>query len=252
MQVICEQDLTKIAALVAKGSMFTAWEGKADQALLVMYVGQSLGLNWFYSLSNISVINGRPVVWGDAMMALCQQSKHMEYCKETFDPETMTATCEAKRVGQPLQTRTFSKADAVRAKLHERHIWKSYPERMLQMRARGFALRDVFPDVLQGLGSAEEVRDYELIEPSQVVSLPSSTSSALLNKGKFAEQEAQDQQAMFETRRDKVLARLDELDVTQEMILSQYDLECVDDITQPILHDMIEMGKQMREVALAA
>jgi hypothetical protein len=30
---------------------------------------------------------------------------------------------------------------------------------MLQMRARGFALRDAFPDVLKGLQSAEEARD---------------------------------------------------------------------------------------------
>ena len=31
---------------------------------------------------------------------------------------------------------------------------------MLQMRARGFALRDCFPDVLRGLISAEEAEDY--------------------------------------------------------------------------------------------
>lgn len=230
MQVTCEKDLNKIAGLVAKGSMFPEWRGKADEALLVIYVGQSLDLNWFYSLSNITVINGRPVVWGDAMMALCQQSKHMEYCTETFDRQTMTATCEAKRVGQPLQTRTFSKTDAERARLWEKgFVWKNYPERMLQMRARGFALRDVFPGVLQGLGSAEEVSDYELIAPpAQVHALPSSPSTALLNKGKFAEQAPQDQHVLFEIKRDKVLARLDELDVTQEMILSQYDLECVD------------------------
>jgi hypothetical protein len=38
--------------------------------------------------------------------------------------------------------------------------WQQYPDRMLQARARSFALRDVFPDVLLGLSmSAEELGD---------------------------------------------------------------------------------------------
>ena len=37
--------------------------------------------------------------------------------------------------------------------------WSQYPKRMRQMRARAFALRDVFPDVLRGMPIAEEVMD---------------------------------------------------------------------------------------------
>jgi hypothetical protein len=39
--------------------------------------------------------------------------------------------------------------------------WTNYPKRMRQMRARGFAVRDVFPDVLKGIPVAEELMDYE-------------------------------------------------------------------------------------------
>jgi hypothetical protein len=39
---------------------------------------------------------------------------------------------------------------------------------MLQMRARGFALRDAFPDVLRGLVTAEEAADYTHVEPEPV------------------------------------------------------------------------------------
>ena len=38
--------------------------------------------------------------------------------------------------------------------------WSQYPKRMLQMRARSFALRDKFADALSGLLMAEEVQDY--------------------------------------------------------------------------------------------
>jgi hypothetical protein len=55
----------------------------------------------------------------------------------------------------------FSVADAVRAGLWGKSgPWTQYPKRMLQLRARGFALRDAFPDVLKGLVTAEEAQDY--------------------------------------------------------------------------------------------
>jgi len=45
--------------------------------------------------------------------------------------------------------------------------WQQYPDRMLQARARSFALRDTFPDVLLGLSmSAEELGDIPVEEPA--------------------------------------------------------------------------------------
>ncbi|GIV50961.1 MAG: hypothetical protein KatS3mg038_1482 [Candidatus Kapaibacterium sp.] len=35
--------------------------------------------------------------------------------------------------------------------------WQQFPHRMLQMRARSWALRDTFPDVLRGVVAAEEL-----------------------------------------------------------------------------------------------
>src|SRR5690606_41914131 len=37
--------------------------------------------------------------------------------------------------------------------------WSQYPKRMRQMRARGFALRDMFADVLRGMPVAEDLQD---------------------------------------------------------------------------------------------
>jgi len=39
--------------------------------------------------------------------------------------------------------------------------WTQYPRRMMQMRARSWALRDVFPDVLRGMPIAEDIMDIE-------------------------------------------------------------------------------------------
>jgi hypothetical protein len=65
-----------------------------------------------------------------------------------------------KRRGEPEQSRTFTDQDAEKAGLKGKPgPWTQYPKRMRQLRARAFALRDVFPDVLRGLPVAEEVMD---------------------------------------------------------------------------------------------
>lgn len=110
------------------------------------------------AMQNIAVINGRPALWGDAVIALARSSPLCEYIYETDDGET--ATCRVKRVGEDEQIRTFSMADAKLANLvGKQGPWSQYPKRMRQMRARAFALRDVFPDVLRGMPVAEEVQD---------------------------------------------------------------------------------------------
>jgi hypothetical protein len=96
-----------------------------------------------------------------------------ESVTETIDGEgdNMVATCSAKRRGyeRPTVVR-FSVADAKKAGLWGKTgPWTQYPRRMLQLRARGFALRDAFPDVLKGLVTAEEAHDYPA---AQVTSEP--------------------------------------------------------------------------------
>jgi hypothetical protein len=72
----------------------------------------------------------------------------------------LTAVCIAKRHGSTPVTARFSVMDAKRAGLWTKAgPWQTYPRRMLQMRARSFALRDAFPDVLKGLISVEEALD---------------------------------------------------------------------------------------------
>jgi hypothetical protein len=67
----------------------------------------------------------------------------------------------AKRKGRTPVVFKFSVEEAKRALLWGKAgPWTAYPKRMMQMRARGFALRDAFADVLTGLITAEEAHDY--------------------------------------------------------------------------------------------
>ncbi|MGH8381776.1 recombinase RecT [Pseudomonas sp.] len=126
--------------------------------LVAIQWGMELGLQPMQAMQNIAVINGRPALWGDAVIALVRSSPLCEYIYESDDGET--ATCRVKRRGEEEQVRTFSMTDAKLANLvGKQGPWSQYPKRMRQMRARAFALRDVFPDVLRGMPVAEEVQD---------------------------------------------------------------------------------------------
>ncbi|MGB1409488.1 recombinase RecT, partial [Alloalcanivorax venustensis] len=107
------------------------------------------------------VINGKPAIYGDALLALVQNHPRFGGHEESFDEQTMTATCTVWRKGESKQhTQTFSKADAEKAGLWGKQgPWTQYPKRMLMWRARGYALRDKFADALGGLITVEEAQD---------------------------------------------------------------------------------------------
>jgi hypothetical protein len=164
------------AQMVAKSDFAPKdFKGKPESCLLAIQHGSEIGLSPMQSLQNIACINGRPAIWGDAALAVAMASPVCEYVRESIegDGEQMVATCTAKRRGYETPTvARFSVADAKKAGLWGKSgPWTQYPKRMLQLRARGFALRDAFPDVLKGLVTAEEAQDYPT-QPEPVVVRP--------------------------------------------------------------------------------
>lgn len=165
----------QMATMLANSQMIPQnYKGKPEDTLVAMMMGSELKLNPIQSLQNIAVINGRPAIWGDAMIALVQNHPKFGGIKEEFDEPTMTAICQVWRKGGEVHTVTFSQADATQAQLWgKKGPWTQYPKRMLKLRARGFALRDQFADALSGLISAEEAEDMpnESVRGTQQVSV---------------------------------------------------------------------------------
>jgi len=136
---------------------------RKEHALMKVMAGQELGLAPMQSIANIMIINNLPKLWGDSMKGLVEQSPECEYVKEWIEGtgDNMVAHCEAKRKNRPEPTtRTFSIDDARQARLLGKDSYEKHPKRMIQMRARSFALRDQFADLLCGMGMVEEAGDY--------------------------------------------------------------------------------------------
>lgn len=159
------QDAMQFGKMVADSAFAPKdFRGRPADCVLAIQHGAEIGLSPMQALQSIAVVNGRPSIYGDAAKAICVGASVCEYVTEKIegDGEAMVATCTAKRRGHPEPVvSTFSVADAKRAKLWGKAgPWTEYPRRMMQLRARGFALRDAFPDILRGLVTAEEAADY--------------------------------------------------------------------------------------------
>ncbi len=160
----------RISNMMASSDMVPkGYKGKPQDILLAMEMGRSLGLAPLSAVQNIAVINGKPSLYGDGMLAICSGHPEFENIKEEA---ILTAgqisgyKCSVQRKNRAEVTKTFTIADAKTANLWGKSgPWVSYPSRMLQMRARAFALRDSFADALGGIRCVEEVQDYEPISP---------------------------------------------------------------------------------------
>jgi hypothetical protein len=167
----------QFADVLAKSTMVPReYQRQPANILLAVQWGAELGLGPLQAINSIAIINGKPSVYGDAMLALVKGSPLCEDVIEAIKGEgdLATAVCEARRKGSEPVVRAFSVADAKKAGLWDKTgPWKQYPLRMLAMRARGFALRDAFPDVLRGIISVEEARDIPR-EPKDITPVPAS------------------------------------------------------------------------------
>lgn len=162
-------DLWRFGQYVIASGMAPKGYAKPEQVVVAVQRGAEVGLKPLQALESIAVINGRATLWGDAIPALLDGSGLLEDSDEYLEGEgdRLTAVCRLKRRGRETPIlRTFSVADAKAAGLWGKTgPWSQYPKRMLAMRARSWAARDGFADVLRGLRVREEVQDYHVEAP---------------------------------------------------------------------------------------
>jgi hypothetical protein len=219
------------------------YQGKAADILVAVQMGAELGLKPIQALQNIAVINGKPSVYGDALLALVQAHSSFEDIKEWYDEKTNTAFCTVKRKNQTEHTVSFSIEDAKKAGLWGKTgPWTQYPKRMMQMRARGFALRDKFADALGGLITVEEAQDYQVVDmPEKNVThvtktdmLSNKLDHVVLEKEKVTRQEPSETLAKFIE-----LIKFDDVVLEEEEVTRQEPSETLAELIELIkLHNV--------------
>ena len=182
------KEAEQLAELVFDAKLAPKGFGSPKACLVGILYGMELGLSPMAALQKIALIDGRPTLWGDAAFALVQSSgllgSFSETIEQQIDPSTnhlrWVATCTLTRANlkDPI-IRTFTSDDAKRAGLWQKPgPWSQYPKRMLTIRARAFALRDAFPDILAGLYIREELDSGNMIAAENEDTREDTTSEA--------------------------------------------------------------------------
>lgn len=166
-------ELVRLAQTIADSGLAPKGLDKPQSIFVAIQMGMEVGLSPMASVQNVAVVNGRPTLWGDAVLAACRGTGELEVFEEWFESDGVAsprnptkyddntcAVCRVKRRGGQVIEQAFSVSDAKRAGLWGKAgPWTQYPFRMLRSRARSFALRDGFGDALRGFRVAEEEMD---------------------------------------------------------------------------------------------
>jgi hypothetical protein len=151
-------EVNSLAETLSKSTLLPeALKGKTADIAVQVLAGAELGLAPMASIRGVHIVQGKPLLAADTMVALCLSSGLAEYfscVEETADK----VTYETKRMGSPHPQRaTWSDEDTKTAGLNTKDNWRLHKKQMRRARAKAILARDVYPDVLAGCFDPDEV-----------------------------------------------------------------------------------------------
>jgi hypothetical protein len=169
-------DMERMAIAVSKSNLFGC--KTPDQAMALMLLAQAEGVHPAKAIQDYHIIDGKPALRADAMLARFQASggrvEWTEYtdqrvCGTFSHPQGGTISVD------------WDQARAKAAGLLNRKNWQSYPRQMLRARVISEGVRTVYPGASSGIYTAEEVQDMVEVtpKPADVVIEPAAPSTLL-------------------------------------------------------------------------
>ena len=147
-------DIEKMAVAIAKSKMFGM--KTADEAFALMLIAQAEGMHPAIAARDYHVIQGRPTLKADAMLARFQNAGGKVQWDVYTDAE-VTGTFSHPSGGSLKLTWTFAQAKSIG--LTGKDNWKNYPRAMLRARCISEGIRTVYPGCVVGTYTAEEIEE---------------------------------------------------------------------------------------------
>lgn len=149
-------DMRAMADVAAKSRMFGF--KSPDEALAIMLLCQGEGLHPAVAMRDYHVIQGRPALKADAMLARFQQAGGKVQWKVYTDAEVTGIFSHP--AGGDLEVRwTLQQARSIG--LTGKDNWRNYPKAMLRARCISEGIRSVYPACIVGIYTPEEVQDMD-------------------------------------------------------------------------------------------
>lgn len=157
--IIPVKDIQIMASAIAKSGLFGI--KTVDQALALMLIAQAEGLHPAIAARDYHIIQGRPALKADAMLARYQQNGGKVQWHDYTDKK-VSATFSHPSGGSIKIDWDMERAK--QAGLGGKENWNKYPRQMLKARVVSEGIRATAPGCNTGFYTPEEVQDFEPID----------------------------------------------------------------------------------------
>lgn len=161
--IVPYNDIEKMANAVAASKLFGV--KNANEAIALMLVAQAEGMHPATAARDYHVIQGRPALKADAMLARFQQAGGSVQWKEYTD-EKVTGVFSHPQGGTLELSWTIQQAKSIG--IANKDNWKNYPRAMLRARVISEGIRSIYPGCVVGVYSPEEIADFDNKPPKDM------------------------------------------------------------------------------------
>jgi hypothetical protein len=169
----------RLSKILVASKLLPRGVGSPEAAFAIILAGRELGLSPMQALRSIHIIEGKPTMSADLMLALVKRSPRCRYFKMVESTEK-AATYETDREGEGPTRMSFTLDEAKAASLTGKDNWRKFPSAMLRARCIAALARTVYPDVLLGVYETDE------LEPSHLRMAPEAPRAAEPQKDDYA------------------------------------------------------------------
>ncbi len=160
-------EIMRMAETIAKSRLFGVTQ--VDQVVALMLMAEAEGRHVASAMQDYSVIQGKPSLKAEAMLARFQQAGGK--VKWTCLTDERVAAIFSHAQCEPVEI-DWDMARAKQAQLAN-PMWKKYPRQMLRARVISEGVRTAYPGVLGGLYAPEEQIDFEPTrQPAPAIEAP--------------------------------------------------------------------------------
>jgi hypothetical protein len=159
--------LYKACATLSKSKMIpVGLQGKQEDIFAILVMGNELGIKPMQALNSINVIQGKPTVSPQLMIAMIKGKLPDSVIDIKSDEVKGIVTCTTSRSKQDFKdglfyTASWDMTKADKMGLSMKDNYKKQAETMLRWRAVAESCRMTFPDIIMGLYADAEFQDFD-------------------------------------------------------------------------------------------
>lgn len=191
--------LHKYASILVSSGLLPYQVNTPEKAMTIILKGRELGIPPMLALSQIVIINGKPAMQSELMLALIYK-KLPDFKMEILRSDAEGCIIKVSRDGKNFSEFPFLKSDAERAELFEKSRnkgkgpgpWLTYPTAMYRARCISAMARILAPDVILGVSYTPE--ELESIEKDVTPSAVQEKEKVIINHAEKIQKEKEEEE----------------------------------------------------------